>query len=228
MKILKTIAVSILILFILSLSFNVYLLVEDTKKPSFNYLQSVTVFIEVRVEDGKWAGSGVVVKITEDYTYILTNKHVAPIEENGNIYVYNNGEYKKADVLKNTEWDEEDMSLIRVPGTLTNKKAVKGIRNPRVTNKVFMTGNHGAKHCIYREGVVSKLEIERMYVQLPVKGGDSGTGLIDKDGYLVGLVFALELDYAYFMGAPIILSPNHTMAIAMKGIQILIFLDGEI
>jgi len=66
-------------------------------------------------------------------------------------------DYKKADILKNTNWDKEDMSLIRVVGTLTNKIAVKGIKNPKVTDKVFMTGNHGGKHCVYREGFISKL-----------------------------------------------------------------------
>ena len=88
---------------------------DAIKKPSVSYLDNVTVFIKCESEEGAWVGSGVVVKITEDYTYIVTNKHVAPMEEQGNISVYNDeNDYKKADVLKNSQHPEEDISLIRV------------------------------------------------------------------------------------------------------------------
>ena len=56
--------------------------VEDNK-PSFEYLKSVTVRIlnVIDEESGQASvGTGSIIKVTEDYTYILTNKHVAPID----------------------------------------------------------------------------------------------------------------------------------------------------
>lgn len=217
------------VLIITAICVGMFFIHDAIKKPSVSYLDNVTVFIKCETEEGTWVGSGVVVKITEDYTYIVTNKHVAPMEEQGNISVYNNeNNYKKATVLKNSDYDEEDMSLIRVNGTLRNKIAVVGVRNPKKGERVFVSGNAGGLHSLYREGFIAKMDTFRMYVQLPVRGGDSGSGIIDKDGYLVGLVFALGLDYGYGIGGSLVLVPNHTVTYAMKGVQLTLFLKGEI
>lgn len=204
---------------------------NQTKKPSYSYLKSITVYIhgEDKVNEMSWVGTGVIVKITEDYTYILTNRHVAPKKEGTFISVENNvDEFKDALVLKNSIVDDEDMSLIRINGTLKNKQAVKGVRYGIISSRVFMAGNSGAKYYIYREGFISGYDVANYIMQLPVRGGDSGTGIVDKDGYLVGLVFALSLDRGYLNSIPLVLVPNHTLAITMTGRQIEKFLEGEI
>lgn len=205
---------------------------NNTKKPSYQYLRNITTYIVVENHETKmsWTGSGVIVKITEDYTYILTNKHVAPLTEKGNVFVKDFfGNKRSAEVLKNSIRDDEDMSLIRITGTLYGKMAVKGVKtDARISDRVFMAGNHGAKYNIYREGVISGYSAFNYIMQLPVKGGDSGTGVVDKNGDLVGLVFALELDFGYMMGFPIVAVPNHTMSITMTGKSISEFLKDEI
>jgi S1-C subfamily serine protease len=230
-KIVKKIEKLIPYIIIVLLLISTFFIHSDVKKPSYSYLRDVTVFIKVMSPENidMWSGTGVVVKITEDYTYILTNRHVAPMEQQGNVYVKDLvGTFKSAEVLKNSEEFDEDMSLIRVRGTVANKRCIKGIKIANIQDRVFMAGNNGGKLFIYREGFISGYSGMNFVMQLPVRGGDSGTGVIDKNGYLVGLVFALELDYGYLLGQPIVLAPNHTLSITMTGTQIKKFLQGEI
>lgn len=209
-------------------------IIEQIKKPSFKYLRSVSVYVKVdnKATMDRWVGSGVIVKVTNDYTYILTNKHVAPIEQDKNVYILNGDDWKQAEVLKNSVDKNLDMSLIRIVGTLEGKRAVKGIVEGKIQDKIFAVGNHGAKLAVYREGVISTCIDESCFAQMAVMGGDSGSGLFNKNGKLVGLVYALELDFAYLLVGelqiPMVLTPNHTLGIALNYKEIKKFLKDEI
>jgi S1-C subfamily serine protease len=228
---LKNILLSLIPVLFIVVVINGYILNENTKKPSFNYLQSVSVkvIVENPITNEGWSGSGIIVKETKDFTYILTNRHVAPFEQDNYVYVYNGVDnMKPATVLKNSVGEYIDLSLIRIQGRLTNKQPVKGLRNANIQDRVFTVGCNGGKLFVYREGVIATKILESYYVQIPVRGGDSGSGIVDKNGYLVGVIYALELDAGYFMGYPVVAVPNHTIAVAMTYNELQKFLKEEI
>lgn len=159
-------------------------------KPSYKYLKSVTVRIIQKIDMGDYIGTGTIIKITDDYTYILTNKHIAPLENKDKIYVVD--EYYteiKTKVLANSFL--ADLSLIRIDGKIENKRAIKGIGKINYSEKIFSVGMYLGNHYIYTEGTVAGFDSDNNYIMnLPGAGGCSGSGIFDLNGELVAVVFA--------------------------------------
>lgn len=184
-------------------------------KPTYKELKSHTVYIigcsgnkdiksnmtfNLGDEDMCWSGTGVVIKITDKETYILTNNHVAGKDEtNVKLYVENGKEKIKAIVVKNHE--TEDVAVIKIEGQLTNKTAIPGISMVTIQDPVYVVGNPLGIKYVYSEGVVAGYEYTSMLIQMPLIYGNSGSGVFDKNGDLVGLVYALE-GYPGWMGIP--------------------------
>lgn len=179
---------------------------ERTKKPSYNYLKSVTVYIlaelpepieeedeygEITTVEG-WQGTGIVIKITERYTYILTNAHVAGKDYGApDIYVLNEKVSRiPAKVIKFHKYT--DLAIIRVAGKLKNKQAIRGIAQIKSQDRIFLVGHHLGRPYIYGEGVLAGHEGSYDLVQIPILFGNSGSGVFDKDGNLVAMVFAIN------------------------------------
>lgn len=162
----------------------------NNKKPSYEYLKSVTVRVlhMVDEENDKYGtGTGSVVKITEDFTYILTNRHVAPIDS-GTIYVERDNKRYKAEVLKNGVI--RDLSLIRVTGKIQGTTVIKGLAKTKEQDKVYSVGMYLGYYNIYTEGTVAGWEEDDRLMNLPCLYGCSGSGVFDKDGNMVAVVFA--------------------------------------
>ena len=199
--------------------------IEETK-PTYNYLKSITVLIKGKKpivnESGKltfrtvYLGTGVVIKVTDKYTYILTNEHIANSKYVQ--FIQDKGEDVRAKIIKVS--DLFDLGLLRIRGKLTDKRAVKGIALSIIGEKVYMVGHHLGIPFIYDTGNISGYYGLNMIVSLPVMWGNSGSGVINKDGKLVGLIFALPV--VFKNGFPVC---DVAHGIAVDSISIVSFLN---
>jgi S1-C subfamily serine protease len=202
MKNIKTWIVSIIIAcFLASISFGfASLLVASVKtintvnqlikRPSYDYLKSMTVRIIQKVDEGVFIGTGTIVKITDNYTYILTNGHVAPLDNKDRIFVVNEANIElKAEVISNSHL--VDLSLIRVNGKIENKTTIKGIGKITYSEKGYSVGMYLGYDYIYTEGTFAGYDEDNNFVMnIPGAGGCSGSGVFNNKGELVAVIFA--------------------------------------
>ena len=209
----------------------VTMVAQDSIKPSYDYLKSMAVYIigcsgeidiseklTYKLDNGGmcWAGTGVIVKIDDNETYILTNGHVAGKDKNDVIlFVENDNRKFHADVV---DYDKKiDAAVIKVNSVLKNKSAIKGIAEVDIQDPVYIVGNPLSVKFTYTEGVVANFEGVDILIQAPCIYGNSGSGVFNKYGELVGLVYALEV-YPGFMGIPTA-RITHTLAVDSKFIK---------
>jgi len=198
-------------------------LLTKSRKPSFDYLKAVTVMIKCQSETSqrhiKWLGTGVVVKVTENFTYVLTNKHVAGVgRPKVEINIVTSTQTKQATVVKFHEY--YDLALMRVEGKLEGKLPVKGISFSKPQEKVYLVGHHLGRKYLYGEGVFAGYDRLYSVVQIPCLFGSSGSGVFDKDGNLISLIFAVTVQP--IGGVFPVVDVAH--GIAIDGISIKIFL----
>lgn len=185
--------------------------IQTEVKPSYDYLKSVTVVVYGKGEETpasleekfrqekddtdegkvKWIATGVIVRITSRYTYILTNAHVTGSKMK-NVTLYIKDELLKVEGECIAYHKNIDIAVIRVKGRLIGKRAIKGIAIARPQDKVYLVGNYLAHIYTYGEGVFAGYNDTDDIIQLPCLFGDSGSGVFNKDGNLVALVQGVE------------------------------------
>jgi len=185
-------------------------------KPTYSELKSHSVFIvgcsgdidvskklsmfPIKEEGGCWAGTGVVIKVTDKETYILTNNHITGKGKDEVILFVENGDKKvQAQIVKQHSF--VDIAVIKLSGKLAGKEEIKKIAIVNIQDSVYVVGNPLRVKNVYSEGVVAGYDGISMLLQMPCIYGNSGSGVFDKYGNLVGIVFALEV-YPGFMGIP--------------------------
>ena len=84
-------------------------------------------------------GTGVIIGIDKDYTYILTNRHVM-----GQWGTYTHSYYVKEgedkytlEALKISKDDNVDLALVRIKGVIPGKRAVIGFADAQPQDSVF-------------------------------------------------------------------------------------------
>jgi len=188
------------------------------KAPTAQYLKDVTVFIEgqeyvivvppivpkipftppvpnipkVTAEEnpvGGWCGTGVVVKIDAEYTYIITNKHVAGGDRPAILDIVHMGKTYPAYVV--AKHKTQDLALLKVKGLIPTKQVVKGLSYPVIAEKAYTIGHSLGRPYVYGEGVFSATDIEHDIYQLACMPGCSGSGVFNKNGELLGLVYSM-------------------------------------
>ena len=176
----------------------------EKEKPTYKYLKSVTVRIKgeipikinndksIRVPQ-KWGGTGVIIKIDKDKqeTYILTNAHVTTKNKEAILMVEDVDRLIYAQVVKYHKY--LDLAVIKIGVLLDNKNVIKGYSNIKPQKEVYLVGHHLGKAYLYGEGVFAGYRGMYGIIQLPVLFGDSGSGVFNIDGKLVGIVFAGEI-----------------------------------
>lgn len=190
---------------------------KATEKPTYEEIRSHSVWIEgcfggadhdseltfpVGEDSGCWGGTGVVIKTGYNETYILTNNHVAGDKlKDVKLYVENDKTHKlvKAEIVANHK--TVDAAVIKIYANLPGKKAITGIATAKIQDPVYVVGNPLGVRDVYSEGVVAGYESESMLLQMPCIYGNSGSGVFNSDGKLVGIVYALEM-YHGFLGIP--------------------------
>jgi S1-C subfamily serine protease len=208
---------------------------EETKKikPTYEELKAHTVYVigcsekdseennltyPVSKNDQCWSGTGVIVKITDTETFILTNNHVAGRnQESVKLYVEN--KTIPAEVVKYHSY--VDLAVIKITSKLKDKVAIPGVASVNIQDPVYVVGNPLGVKNIYSEGVMSGYEGISMLIQVPCIYGNSGSGTYDKNGNLVGLVYALET-YPGFLGIPM---ARITHSLVVDSISIKTFLE---
>jgi S1-C subfamily serine protease len=205
------------------------------QKPSYEYLKNITVRIEAKEviadADGHhhgWLGTGAILAITKDYTYILTNRHVVAQFGDGthNYYVkYEDNKYP-FDVLKISKNEAVDLALVRIKGSIPGKVAVIGFADSKPQDPIFSVGENLGRLSIYAEGTVSGFDAtsnDELVVGMPSAPGDSGSPIINKDGKLIGLLYAgsiIDQEGIRMMDT------THGLCVPIK--SILLFLAGNV
>ena len=143
-------------------------------------------------------GSGIILRHDGNVVYILTNRHV--VEMGGKSarlrVLFHNGEESDAAV----EWlgpGSVDLAIVKCEAlTLAADVAVRPATSPpKQGERVFAVGNPMALYWSYTEGVISAVRQEEdgdypitLYqTQTPINQGNSGGGLYNMDGELVGI-----------------------------------------
>ena len=200
----------------------------EIEKPSYEYLKSITVYIvgetipeekeNELIEIGEtWAGTGTVIKIDKKYTYILTNKHVVKQNKKSIVFVENDLKMVEAEIVAFHDSDLIDLAIIKVKGKLKGKRVVKGISTASYQDRLYLVGHHLGRRYVYGEGVFAGYDGIYDIIQIPTLFGNSGTGVCNKKGELIGLIFAINrVDFFN-------LDVSH--GIAIDGLTIEIFLE---
>lgn len=208
---------------------------EETKKikPTYEELKAHTVYIigcsekdseknnltyPLATDKSCWSGTGVIIKITDTETFILTNNHVAG-KNVKSVKLYVENKTIPAEVVKYHNY--VDLAVIKITDKLKDKVAIPGVASVNIQDPVYVVGNPLSVKNVYSEGVMGGYEGISMLIQVPCIYGSSGSGVWDKDGNLVGLVYALEI-YPGFLGIP---TARITHSLVVDGISIKTFLE---
>lgn len=173
--------------------------VFESSKEQYDWGKSVNIWVEVvelsidpagnLSERGYSFGSGVVIKKT-DYTYILTCNHVVDgsLDVGYTLRVKDkDNKYYDAFVLDTNA--ESDLALVVVFDSLEGYEEVNGIAEPEITQKLFTVGNGLGFEDTYGEGLLVGYDHRGDYlVTTPTIFGDSGSGVFDSNGNLVGML----------------------------------------
>jgi len=202
-------------------------IVDILTVPDYEYLKSVTVFIkgvsEISDETGSpmsvqtFTGTGIVVDIDEDYTYILSNNHVFNDNDSTVLYVEEEEKEYKIEVI--ARHPVLDMALGKVKGTIINKRKIRGFAIAKPQDKLFLVGNPVGRKFNYGEGVFAGYDEEFAVIQVPILPGNSGSGVFDQQGKLVGIAFAVMSNY---------LGCDFTHGIAVDGKDVIEFLKQDV
>lgn len=155
----------------------------------------------------KSQGSGIVLKVIGKTAYVLSNLHVITggkrsngldnLKARGNLVVtFFSGENRPADPV----WvapHQIDLVLLKVeaPDKFDAIAPIDRRAEVSIGQKVFAVGNPMGLNWSYTEGVVSGLrsqqfgphELNVIQMQTPLNPGNSGGGLYDQEGHLIGV-----------------------------------------
>ena len=209
--------------------------INPVKSATNKAMQSAISLFTEQIEQGSYAayaGSGVIYKMDDDFTYIITNYHVT---HNGNflnstlatkIMAYQYGENEliaKDPSTGKFVYDESaiecqyvggsdryDLAVVKAPTNLIkqnnpNACAVEIASNYELADTVIAIGNPSGDGLSATEGIVSVTSetidmayensifyktIRVMRIDAAVNGGNSGGGLFNINGELIGIVNA--------------------------------------
>lgn len=170
--------------------------VSGDARLAYDYMKDRIVYMVEAIGDtGRGGiGTGVVIKVDETSTYILTNKHVCEWAEGNTCYVLNDKEKFPITLVKKNEFDH-DVQIVKTDRPIPGKVAVKGIKDVKPQDKVYFVGNNNGNFFIYSEGTVAGFMRKSgdLLVGAPSGPGNSGSGIFTQDGYLCGILFAGQL-----------------------------------
>lgn len=179
----------------------------ESLAPTINRAMRANVLIRTRTGwlDGTSIGSGVIVQVRDGQVYILTNRHVidpdfrgqakADVDSQPEVLFVDQG-FRSGNVIWRAP-NGVDLALVRVAyasGEIMTARC-RLDRNYRVGDKVFAMGNPHGLGWTHTEGVISQFRIQDalgtrvpvIQTQAVINSGNSGGGLYDKDGFLIGI-----------------------------------------
>ena len=189
-----------------------------TKSEVVELVADAVVEINTVVDSRSGAGSGVVIAQTSEYVYIVTNYHVIDGASSASV-IFTDGTKIDAEYLDGDE--NYDIAMLRIE---TDKKIPKIVcgssKSLKVGDDVLAIGNPlGQLGGTVTEGIISALEREvtiggvkmtLLQTSAAVNPGNSGGGLFNMAGELIGIVnaktsaegieglgFAIPIDIVY-------------------------------
>lgn len=174
---------------------NIGVIAKYLNKPDYSYLRNITVLIINQSKENPDQGSlgtGVVIKEEEKSTYIVTNKHVCPGDDDSRCYVLDIDTKLEYPISIVKQSSTHDVQIVKIDGKLPRKIPVKGIKDIEPQDRVYMVGHNLGNPFMYSEGVVAGFErsSKNLIVTMPSGPGNSGSGIITQDGYLSGLLYS--------------------------------------
>lgn len=136
--------------------------------------QSTTLFLQF--ENGLCSGTAVGPDVILTASHCLRNDRLVAIDG------------KEAYALK-IEHDGRDHALVRV--TTTFKVWARMGQPMQVADRIRWIGAPGGNRNMYREGYVSRVTDEAILIDAQLWKGDSGAGLFNQKGELVGVISAM-------------------------------------
>jgi len=199
------------------------------ERPSYDYLKDRIVYMVEKIGDTEHGGigTGVVVKVDESATYILTNKHVCDWAPGNSCFVLGDDKEKfPITLIKKNEVDH-DVQLVKTDRPIPGKVAVKGIKDVKPQDKVYFVGNNNGNFFMYSEGTVAGFMRKSgdLLVGAPSGPGNSGSGIFTQDGYLAGILFAGQIFELEEFGG---YTMDTSHAICVNSEVLRLFLDGYV
>ncbi len=195
--------------------------------------QSV-VEINSALPNGTSAGSGVMYGTDGNVTYIVTNFHVIENATQFKVILYDGTIITDVQLVGGD--DEEDIAVLMIEGTYKTAKirqvSSESANAIKLGETVFAIGNplgklggsvtKGIISCLNREIVVENKARSLMQTDVAINSGNSGGGLFDENGNLIGIVnakvsatgvegiaFAISIDNAVKVANELIESHTH-------------------
>ena len=164
--------------------------------PSIARAMAANVVVRRRKWLGHATGSGVLVRRTADEALILTNRHVAG--SSGEVEVLFDDQSASRGTAEWVAPDGIDLAVVHASCSSATAQAAKWEfgRKPRVGDTVFAIGNPQGLSWTFAQGVISQFRladfagrpVRLIQTQAALNAGNSGGGLYDRDGYLIGIV----------------------------------------
>jgi len=193
-------------------------IVNLERKPSYDYLRSVTLYMFQPIPEGiltrpseevinlpekhvkGWVGTAVIVAKRDGFFYIMTNKHICNKDTADRCFtILDDKTTVKLEFVKQTE-SNYDLSLWRTPvASLPNNQAIGGINIAYPSDPIYSVGQYLGHPYIYTEGTVGGyqdleendgIRVRTVIENMSCTHGCSGSGVFNKNGELVGLCFA--------------------------------------
>lgn len=167
-----------------------------------NDARQTVVEINSALSNGTSAGSGVMYATDGNVTYIVTNFHVIENATQFKVILYDGSIITNVQLVGGD--DEQDIAILMIEGnykTATIRQVSSESGNAiKLGETVFAIGNplgklggsvtKGIISCLNREIVVDNKARSLMQTDVAINSGNSGGGLFDENGNLIGIVNA--------------------------------------
>ena len=197
---------------------------ESSARPDYEYMRARIVYLVQGITgtDKGSIGTGTVIKVTDNETYVLTNKHVCDWSEGTECYILDNGEKYPITFVKSPTVDI-DAQVVKTNKLVPNKEAILGIKDVKPQDKVYVVGHNNGNPFLYSEGTVSGFSRDNtsLIIGMPSGPGNSGSGIFTQDGYITGLLYAGQM----FAAVPFGYSVDTAHAICVPSWQLRLFLS---
>jgi len=179
-----------------------YVIKNVDPKPEIIKLRLATVEVKV----GKSGGTGTIIKVDENYLYILTAKHIVDCKGKVGVQVTDDKKHKFIKILNisrdNVYSDKYvDMAIIKAPrpeGSFTALDVAED--RPRIGTQIYTMGHPIGLYYTVNDGIVSNYTAKvfgnnkrkYMMISAPAFSGNSGGACINSYTEIVGVVVGIS------------------------------------
>lgn len=172
------------------------------------YNNNYSSFLGIKYKKNNTYGSGFIYNEDEKYYYVLTNNHVVAYDYSydkhklviedyyGNNY---NCEVISADInydLALVRFEKEvELEILEISDKNINvRESVRTMSNPDSNKNIISEGNISCFSNIYLDNNESKVSFEVIVHSASIKGGSSGSALLNENDEVIGVTFAGVFD----------------------------------